>query len=60
MRRRAASIRLKASFLNTRHLIMRETINAALLAATKARDARRMEALETAILADMRIADPYA
>ena len=26
----------------------------------KARDARRMEALETAILADMRIADPYA
>lgn len=26
----------------------------------KARDARRMETLETAILADMRIADPYA
>lgn len=26
----------------------------------KARDARRMETLETAVLADMRIADPYA
>jgi len=50
----------KALLDHAAHLTVHGVLHALGYDHLKARDARRMEALETAILAGMRIADPYA